>query len=338
MSKGMRFSLFTVLTFALVLFTINLKYIIPAHAQDARVDVYQQKKLVKSVVFAIGVDEYWVDGKTPGVKMDAKPFIETGRTFVPIRFLSHALGVEDKNILWDGAINQVRLMTWNYVEMTVGSPAIAVKAPGMEMPNLRVIDVSPILKAEEGRTYLPARYIAEALGYEVEWDEASQTVLCWPKGDPKPDVSAVKQAVQRERDLLAGRAPEGYYVTDAGYIVPTPENTKLLIKDPARTEGSGVDLRLVVYLPSSDYAKARLPKEQWRTEEQRVEQLKQVEEILAQKHGREIARAVVEYAGEKKMEDVMELEYKIFPLPGGGKITVMSSRQANYITIDVWRV
>ncbi|MCL6478508.1 MAG: copper amine oxidase N-terminal domain-containing protein [Peptococcaceae bacterium] len=319
---------------------LTLLICLAAHAEQAQqteVKLFQEKKLVKSVVFAIGVNKYYVDNKSEGVVMDARPFIQDGRTFVPIRYLSRALGVEDRNILWDDAVKKVKLTAWNYVEMTVGSPALAVKAPGMEMPYLRVIDVSPILKAEEGRTYLPARYVAEALGYEVEWDEATQTVLCWPRGEAKPDVSAVKQVVQRERDLLAGKVPEGYKVTDAGYIVPKPENTKLLIKDPARTEGSGVDLRLVVYLPSSDYAKARLPKEQWRTEEQRIEQLKQVEEILAQKHGREIARAVVEYAGQKKDRD-SELPYKTFPLPTGGKITVMSSGQAWYITIDVWRV
>jgi hypothetical protein len=34
------------------------------------------------------------------------------------------------------------------------------------------MDVAPVIK--EGRTYLPARYVAEALGYRVDWDGASK--------------------------------------------------------------------------------------------------------------------------------------------------------------------
>ncbi|PHJ37101.1 hypothetical protein P378_18785 [Desulforamulus profundi] len=37
------------------------------------------------------------------------------------------------------------------------------------------LDVAPIMK--NGRTYLPARWIAEAFGYEVKWDEQSKAIL-----------------------------------------------------------------------------------------------------------------------------------------------------------------
>jgi N-acetylmuramoyl-L-alanine amidase len=36
------------------------------------------------------------------------------------------------------------------------------------------MDSAPLI--ENGRTYLPARYIAEALGYTVQWNAAGQTV------------------------------------------------------------------------------------------------------------------------------------------------------------------
>lgn len=324
---------------ALALFVINLKHITPAAAeQKERINMYENKKLVKSVVFAVGINKYWTEGKE--VQMDARPFIESGRTFMPVRFLSNALGVENLHIGWDNALRRVTLTQPGFpvVEMAVGR--IELKSNGSPVPG---VDVAPVLRAQEGRTYLPARHVAEALGYEVEWDGATQTVLCWPKGGPKPDVEAIKQTIRKERDIASGKAPEGYYVTKKGYVVPKPENTKLKIVDAA----SGVDLTLVVYLPSSDYAKARLPKEQWRTEEQRIEQLKQVEEILAQKHGKEMARAVVEHAAKKTHRD-MELSgnrvakngqsWQEFPLPGGGKIAVMSYKGDWYITIDVWRV
>jgi len=33
--------------------------------------------------------------------------------------------------------------------------------------------------------------VAEALGYQVDWDAESRVVLCYPKGTEKPDVSNV---------------------------------------------------------------------------------------------------------------------------------------------------
>ncbi|MCL6479925.1 MAG: copper amine oxidase N-terminal domain-containing protein, partial [Peptococcaceae bacterium] len=94
-------------TLALALFVINLKYIVPVHAEQ--VDVYENQKLVKSVVFKIGVPYYVVDGRTPGVKMDASPFIREGRTFVPVRFLGNALGLDDGRITWDGSTRTATL-------------------------------------------------------------------------------------------------------------------------------------------------------------------------------------------------------------------------------------
>lgn len=39
----------------------------------------------------------------------------------------------------------------------------------------------------------------------MDWDEATQSVLCWPKGEAKPDVSAVRQKVAEDRISLIGK-------------------------------------------------------------------------------------------------------------------------------------
>lgn len=184
-----------VLVVTLAFISINLPGVNQAHSETPgiKVDLYEQQKLVKSVVFAIGLNKYFVDGKTEGVTMDAKPFLQEGRTFVPVRFLGNALGVEDKHILWEGSTEKVTLSSRTRVEMIIGQKFIFSNG------TQRDIDVAPLLKNGEGRTYLPARYVAEALGYEVGWDEASQTVLCWPKGEEKPDVGAVVQKVVEEK-------------------------------------------------------------------------------------------------------------------------------------------
>lgn len=148
-----------------------------------QIDVYEQDKLVKSVVFHVGSDRYFINNQTPGIKMDAKPFIEQGRTFVPIRYLSNALGVTDKYIAWNNPKVTLSEPGLPVVELAVGQKQI--KSNG----SVKKIDVAPLLR--NGRTYLPARFVAEALGYQVDWDATNRIVLCYPKGQEKPDISKV---------------------------------------------------------------------------------------------------------------------------------------------------
>ncbi|WP_003545688.1 stalk domain-containing protein [Desulfotomaculum nigrificans] len=153
--------------------------------QKEQVNVYdQQKNLVKSVVFVPGQNEYFVDNKTPGVKMDAVPYISAGgRTFVPIRYLGNALGVDNDHIYWDNNIQRAKLVLNDvYAELTVGKKAITTNG------KTQSIDTAPELK--QGRTYLPARFVAEALGYQVDFIDG--LVVCYPAGTEKPDISAIK--------------------------------------------------------------------------------------------------------------------------------------------------
>ncbi|NPV74309.1 MAG: copper amine oxidase N-terminal domain-containing protein [Pelotomaculum sp.] len=160
-----------------------MPWLYPAMADQ--VNVYENRKLVKSVVFKIGVPYYVVNGQMPGVKMDVAPFIHNDRTFVPVRFLGNALGVDDSNISWDNDTQTATLKDAKAVlSMTIGKPEVVSNGAA------KVIDVAPML-VDPGRTMLPARFVAEGLGYEVDWDEATQTVICWPAGQPKPDVSAM---------------------------------------------------------------------------------------------------------------------------------------------------
>jgi hypothetical protein len=54
------------------------------------------------------------------------------------------------------------------VTLMIGSKKIVVKGKSSTM------DVAPINK--NGRTYIPATYVAQAFGYKVSWDAKSKTV------------------------------------------------------------------------------------------------------------------------------------------------------------------
>lgn len=149
-----------------------------------QIDVYDQdKQLTKSVVFVLNVKEYFVDNQTPGVTMDVAPFIENNRTFVPIRFLSNALGVTDENIAWESPTVTLSEPGFPTVQLAVGNKTI--KSDGQDTR----MDVSPLLR--NARTFLPARFVAEALGYQVDWDPVNKVVTCWPTGTEKPDIGTV---------------------------------------------------------------------------------------------------------------------------------------------------
>lgn len=148
-------------------------------------------------VFVVGQWSYAVDGQPR--EMDAAPFIEYGRTYVPVRYLGYALGVAEDDIGWVGETGTVSLkLGGTLVQMSVGSKTLFVDGQPREM------DVAPLVK--NGRTYLPARFVAEAFGYEVGWDESSRAVLVGPKGNLPESVGTGYRLVVH-KDYPYGSGP-----------------------------------------------------------------------------------------------------------------------------------
>jgi hypothetical protein len=189
----------------------------PAGA-GTQVDVYEDAKLTKSVVFKIGVKEYFVNNQVPGVGMDVAPYTAGGRTFVPVRFLSNALGVTDKHIAFKSPTVTLQEPGFLAVELVVGSKMI--KSAGAA----RQMDVAPAVR--DKRTFLPARFVAEALGYQVAWDAVHQVVVAWPAGQPKPDVALVISHLGAGKpDGATGIHPVlGRYTVQNGYNIPVQHN------------------------------------------------------------------------------------------------------------------
>lgn len=120
------------------------------------------------VKFKVGEKSYTVlrEGSESTQLMDVSPFASSGRTFVPVRFLANALGVSDEGIRWDGEKQMVTLvLDKTIVDLTLGSKELLINGEATLM------DVTPVAKS--GRTFLPARFVAEAFGYQVDWDPQS---------------------------------------------------------------------------------------------------------------------------------------------------------------------
>ncbi len=106
-----------------------------------------------------------VDGEA--VVFDAQPEMVNERTMVPMRAIFEKLGAE---VSWDQPTQTVTAVTADKtVVATVGEMSMFVN--GEE----KVMDVAPYIKEE--RTYVPARFVSEALDCKVDWDQENYTVI-----------------------------------------------------------------------------------------------------------------------------------------------------------------
>lgn len=118
-----------------------------------------------TVVFKVGDTKFTVNGKEQ--TMDVAPYVKNGRTYVPVRYVAQALGVAPENIYYaDGVVTLLKGST--AVQLTIGSNVLKINGAEIKM------DVPAELS--NGRTMLLFRWVAQALGASVQWDEATQTV------------------------------------------------------------------------------------------------------------------------------------------------------------------
>ena len=97
--------------------------------------------------------------------LDAAPIIRQNRTMLPVRFVAENLGAA---VAWDGAAGTATLTCGDIeVKITIGAKTATVN--GEE----KTLDAPAFI--ENSRTYLPVRFVAEALGGEVAWDGKTGT-------------------------------------------------------------------------------------------------------------------------------------------------------------------
>lgn len=152
----------------------------------------------RSAVFVLNKASYIMDNQTK--TMDASTFMENNRVYVPVRYLALSLGVPENGVLWDAASRTATLtMDGTTVKLVIGSTTYYINGQAKQM------DVSPLVR--NGRTYLPARFVAEAFGYTVNWDAAAQAVLVYPPGQkpPVPPAPPVPPVINGKIDMNAAR-------------------------------------------------------------------------------------------------------------------------------------
>ncbi|MCH5186283.1 MAG: hypothetical protein J1F64_09210, partial [Oscillospiraceae bacterium] len=98
--------------------------------------------------------------------LDSAPVIIDGRTLVPVRFISEAIGAQ---VDWDAASSTAIIaLDGKTIKLPIGSTSADIDGAAVEL------DVPAQIINE--RTMVPIRFISENLGAEVAWDGDTQTV------------------------------------------------------------------------------------------------------------------------------------------------------------------
>lgn len=95
------------------------------------------------------------------IKTDAKPYIVHDTTYVPIRFVSEALGAED--VSWDARTATATIRD-NGTVIQLKENQNYAKVNGHKVPMRGSVQLTG------GRTFVPVRFIAENLNAAVDWD------------------------------------------------------------------------------------------------------------------------------------------------------------------------
>jgi outer membrane protein assembly factor BamB len=100
--------------------------------------------------------------------LDAPPFIQQGRTLVPIRRIAEEM---EALVSWEPIDQKVTLSRYDKViELWIGRPRCKVNSLEKNLPS----NVAPLIHQQ--RTYLPLRFVAEELDGIVEWFADTQTI------------------------------------------------------------------------------------------------------------------------------------------------------------------
>ena len=118
------------------------------------------------IVIVLTIDEtlMLIDGEY--VVNDVAPIIRGERTVLPIRVIAEALGA---SVSWNEAEQTVTIVKG---EMTI----VIYIGQAFALVNGEPVALDQPAFIENGRTYLPLRFIMENLGAEVAWNGAAQTV------------------------------------------------------------------------------------------------------------------------------------------------------------------
>lgn len=159
-------------------------------SEDSEVPMDQRVRVRANDVIFLQIGNYgtvsdgtlkWVDKENKNVK----PYIKDDRTMVPLRFITEELGA---TVAYDDATRAITITLGETVMgLTVGEKTYTLNGESFEMDC-----AAEIL---EDRTFVPVRFVTEALGKSVEWLEDRRMVVITTSSYPWDNENGVEKEV-----------------------------------------------------------------------------------------------------------------------------------------------
>jgi cell wall-associated NlpC family hydrolase len=118
------------------------------------------------------------DGKP--IAFDVQPVLDNGRVLVPLRAIFETLGAD---VDWNGSTRTATAIRGlNTISLTVGETTAYI--------NTTAVQLDVPAQTVDGRILVPLRFVSEAMGADVVWNSADQTVEISRKAEET--ISALK--------------------------------------------------------------------------------------------------------------------------------------------------
>lgn len=183
------------------------------------------------------------------LSFDVPPIIENGRTLVPFRKICEALGAE---VEWDEETRTVAAFKDNKtILLKVGEDTAYINQTPTKL------DTAPIIKND--RTLIPLRFLSEAFGAAVNWDNSLRTVKISTSPEEKPSkyimgyyYSQSYEDFLKNVDKMSAVAAKWYTLDENGSLINkdtlryinVPEGYDSVIKT---AKENGVEIHMLVF-------------------------------------------------------------------------------------------
>ncbi len=160
------------------------------------------------------------------VFLDVEPFIENGRTLIPLRGVFEKLGAK---VDWNKNLQEVVIKDDNNeIEMLLGK--------GKVMVNGIIKDIDVPTRMINSRTFAPLRFIVENLGHDVSWNENTNSVYI-TKNNAVPVEKNKISTVGTKENLVAlleySSKLQGYILLGRGIAVDNMTENSGMIEMPS---------------------------------------------------------------------------------------------------------
>jgi hypothetical protein len=137
----------------------------PDKFHDAHQEEAVQPSVSATITASLKIGSSLLQVNDSSINLDVAPFILNGRTFVSLRSLSEAVGAE---VIWDG-----KKTVW--VKSGGNTATFWFGESYMEWNGMKK-EIGSKVFVKDGRTQIPLRFIAELLGWTVEYNQQNWTV------------------------------------------------------------------------------------------------------------------------------------------------------------------